>query len=86
MEEKKSDEGKHVFQHLIRVTFYYSSANSSLALTHAMESETAFYKKDSYDHYLSYDTLVSTFAIPVSVETYFRRIWAENEADCPQIT
>ena len=51
MEEKKSDEGKHVFQHLIRVTFYDSSANSSLALTHDMESETAFYKKDSYAHY-----------------------------------
>ena len=50
-------------QHLMRVTNYYSSANSSLALTDDMESETAFYKKDSYAHYLSYDTLVSTVAI-----------------------
>ena len=63
MEEKKSDEGKHVFQHLIRVTFYYSSANPSLALTHDMESETAFSRKDSYAYYLSYDTLVSSVAI-----------------------
>ena len=61
-EEEKNNEGKHVFQHLITVTFYYSSANSSLALKHAMESETAFYKKDSYAHYLSYDMLVSTVA------------------------
>ena len=63
MEEKKSDQGKHVFQHLIRVTFYYSSANPSLALTHDMESETAFSRKDSYAHYLSYDTLTSSVAI-----------------------
>ena len=63
MKEKKSDEGKHAFQHLIRVTFYFSSANSSLALTHAMESETAFYKKDSYAQYLSDDMLVSAVGI-----------------------
>ena len=63
MEEKKSDEQKHVFQHLIRVTFYYSSANPSLTLTHDMESETAFSRKDSYTHYLSYDTLISSVAM-----------------------
>ena len=63
LEEKKSDEGKHVFQHLIRVTFYYSSANPSLALTYDMESETAFSRKDSYAHYLSYDTLGSSVAM-----------------------
>ena len=31
--------------------------------THDMESETAFSRKDSYAHYLSYDTLISSVAI-----------------------
>ena len=56
---KKSDEGKH----LIRVTFYYSSANPSLALTHDMESETVFSRKYRYVHYLSYDILISPVAM-----------------------
>ena len=63
MEEKKSDMGKHVFWRLIMVTFYYSSANPSLALTHDMESETTFSRKYSYAHYLSHDTLISSVAI-----------------------
>ena len=79
MEEKKLFKGKQVFQHLIRVTFYYSSASPSLALTHDMESETAFSRKDSYAYYLPYGILVSSLAIlqallPVTVKTYFRQI------------
>ena len=78
-EEEKSDEGKPVFQHLIKVTFYYSSANSSLALTHAMESETAFYTKDSFAHYLSYNKLESTVAILEAI--IFQFLWRHTSAD-----
>ena len=111
---KKSDEGKHVFQHLLRIIFYYSNANSSLALIHTMESEIAFYKKIAMHIYAYICIYIYAYIciyiyayicplsfiwhigkhccyfvghyIPVSVGTYFWRIWAENEVDCPQIT
>ena len=51
---KKIRRGKTCFfWHLIMVTFYCSSANSSLALTHNWYN---------YAHYLSYATLVSSVA------------------------